>query len=77
MEVKKFEGLSYSQVRTKIASWLLENPGVEILKVRDRRSMKKRIVWIFYRRRWVWGMPGGRIKKKMTGKKFPANLGSL
>ena len=48
MEVKKFEGLAYSQIRTKIVLWLMENPRVKILKIRDRRTRKKRITWIYY-----------------------------
>jgi predicted transcriptional regulator len=49
MRVKKFEGVAYSQTRKLIYEWLEKKPGITIVKTREKRSMKKRTVWIFYR----------------------------
>jgi len=49
MEIKKLEGPAYSVLRRLVHEWLEANPEVEILKIRDRRTRKKRVIWIFYK----------------------------
>ena len=49
MEVKRFEGLAYSQVRVKIHTWLEKNSDFVIEKTTGKRVVKNQKMRVFYR----------------------------